>query len=202
MQKPLQLPTPTCVSGRIALVLVTDAVTVTATATPTATAQGGEVQLGVSGSATQGTSLTYSWTTSGNDILSCNDCTDPVVIISGTASYTVTGIDEWGCTDSDSVQVTLLPPGNMVIIPNAFSPNDDGVNDVFRLFGSNVESVELFVYNRWGQEVYTGSGSPAIGWDGTYKGVEQELGVYVYYASITFTDGTEKDFKGNVTLMR
>ncbi|OWY19229.1 hypothetical protein C7N43_22930 [Sphingobacteriales bacterium UPWRP_1] len=193
---------PTCVSGRIELALVTDAVTVSAVANPAAALSGGEVQLGASGSATQGVLLTYNWTTSGNDVLSCNNCTDPTVAVTGTASYTVTAIDEWGCSDSDNVQVTLLLPDNLVIIPNAFSPNGDGVNDVFRINGSNVELVELFVYNRWGGEVYADSGTPAIGWDGTFKGVAQELGVYVYYATVTFTNGTEKDFKGNVTLIR
>ena len=88
-------------------------------------------------------------------------------------------------------------------MPNAFSPNADNNNDIFRTNGKNVASVSLAIYNRWGQEVYKSETTDlAQGWDGTFKGQDCEVGVYVFYAVATFTDGTEEFVKGNVTLTR
>ncbi len=193
---------PTCVSERIPVELLTDLVSITVTADPTATTAGGTVLLTATGTATLGTALTYSWTTSGNDILSCTDCTAPEVALTQTTTFGASTIDEFGCTASASVQVIVLPTGNVVVIPNAFSPNADGVNDIFRISGQNIETVELYIYNRWGQEVYATIGTLAHGWDGMFNGKFQEIGVYVYYASITFTNGEVETFKGNVTLIK
>ncbi len=77
------------------------------------------------------------------------------------------------------------------------------MNDIFRLTGFNVSEVELHVFNRWGNEVYyQTSANLSEGWNGEYKGKQQEIGVYVYYATVTFTDGTSETFKGNVTLIK
>jgi len=92
---------------------------------------------------------------------------------------------------------------NKFIVPNAFSPNEDEVNDYFQVFGYDIENVELYVYNRWGNMVYEYNGAyPMIGWDGIYKGIEQEIGVYVYFGRVTFENKDVEFFKGNVTLIR
>jgi len=193
---------PSCVSERIMVELLTDLVSISVTADPTATASGGTVLLDASGSSILGTTLTYSWTTSGSDVMTCTDCTAPEVILTQTTNFTASVIDEYGCSASASVQVLILPAGNIVVIPNAFSPNGDGVNDLFRVTGQNIETIELFIYNRWGQEVFAAIGELGAGWDGKFRDTDQELGVYVYYANITFMNGETETLKGNITLIR
>ena len=107
-----------------------------------------------------------------------------------------------GCSSSDNVTITVFA-SNVVLIPNAFSPNADGQNDFFAPFAINAESMTLAIYNRWGQEVYSEKGTNTLqGWDGIYKAKAAELGVYVYYVSVTFADGEERFEKGNLTLIR
>ena len=91
-----------------------------------------------------------------------------------------------------------------MLIPSAFSPNNDDTNDEFSLFiplPSIIESSELTVYNRWGEKIFT-STNFTEGWDGKYKGFDCEMGTYVYYGNVTLIDGTKKEFKGNVALIR
>ncbi len=92
-------------------------------------------------------------------------------------------------------------PEPYVYIPNIFSPNGDGQNDVFRVRSENIETMHLTVYNRWGEKVFE-SQSQNDSWDGNYKGKPCSPGVYVYHTTILFDDGTETSRKGNVTLVR
>lgn len=92
-------------------------------------------------------------------------------------------------------------PETAVYIPNIFSPNSDGNNDVFLVRSENIETIHLAVYNRWGEKVFE-SQNPNEGWDGNYKGKPCSPDVYVYHATIMFEDGTETSRKGNVTLVR
>ncbi|MCK9612341.1 MAG: gliding motility-associated C-terminal domain-containing protein [Bacteroidales bacterium] len=111
---------------------------------------------------------------------------------------------------SDEVTITVIdcstpPPdtgaNRVLYLPNIFSPNGDGQNDVFRVRGENIETLHLAVYNRWGEKVFE-SQNKNDGWDGNYKGKPCSANVYVYHATIVFEDGTETSRKGNVTLVR
>ena len=107
-----------------------------------------------------------------------------------------------GCTDSDSVLVSIetkdiLPPR----LPNAFSPNGDGVNDVFYVRGGPFETIDLKVYNGWGELIFETT-DPEFGWDGTRDGTPAINGVYVYTVQATSTDGREHDRTGKITLIR
>jgi gliding motility-associated-like protein len=93
------------------------------------------------------------------------------------------------------------PQGNNIFVPNLFSPNGDGVNDVLLVYSTSIRDLEFRVYNQWGQLVFT-SKDQRQGWDGTMSGQKQPLGVYVYALRATMTDGTIVNKKGNVTLMR
>lgn len=98
-----------------------------------------------------------------------------------TTKYIVTGIDQNGCSNNDSVtiQVNFTGASNNFIY-NAFTPNNDGLNDCFGLkHWNNVESLNFSIYNRWGQKIFHTDNSN-ICWDGKYKGVNQEAGVYIY----------------------
>jgi len=89
----------------------------------------------------------------------------------------------------------------VVFIPNIFSPNGDGENDMFFIRGERIERTEMQVYNRWGNQVFE-SKDLTTGWDGKNKGMDCAAGVYFYRALIRFTDGREEERRGNVTLVR
>ena len=119
-------------------------------------------------------------------------------------TYSVTITDENGCTLEQSLTVDPeLPQCNEddVFIPNAFSPNGDGVNDVFRVRSNFVKTMDLRVYDRWGEEIFitTDVGS---GWDGTYRGANVTPNVYAYCLIVTCSNGAEYTKVGNVTLIQ
>ena len=152
-----------------------------------------------------GDTLVYRWTPP--DSLDCLVCTDPYANPTRTQVYTVEVTDEDGCTGLDSVQVRVVIE-RPVYIPNAFSPNGDGINDRFAIFGNQaVRRVQTMrVYSRWGALVYEGENLP-LGtnsgyWDGIFKGEEMKSQVFAYYAEIEFVDGVVRTFEGDVTLMR
>ncbi|TKC60030.1 T9SS type B sorting domain-containing protein [Pedobacter hiemivivus] len=93
------------------------------------------------------------------------------------------------------------PLGNEIFIPNTFTPNNDGKNDILYVYGNTIAKLKLRVYNQWGQFLYE-SLSIQNGWDGTYRGTLQPNGVYVYYLDADFNDGTKATKKGTITLLR
>ncbi|MBB6501399.1 putative Ig domain-containing protein [Pedobacter cryoconitis] len=90
---------------------------------------------------------------------------------------------------------------NDVFIPNTFTPNGDGKNDVFYVYGNAVAKVRMRIYNQWGQFVFQ-SLQQQVGWDGTFQGQIQPNGVYVYYIELVLTDGSTLNKKGTVTILR
>ena len=100
---------------------------------------------------------------------------------------------------------TLLLDTILLFIPNSFSPNNDGNNDILFVRGSGIKNIKLFIYNRWGEKVYQCSMlniQCSKGWDGTYRGKKLNAGVFVYYIEVEFVDGQFIRQKGNVTLIR
>lgn len=100
---------------------------------------------------------------------------------------------------------TPQPPkveGRDLMIPNAFSPNGDGNNDIFRILNiTNQTLIEFKIFNRWGTFVFE-TQDPKKGWDGKYKGADQPIGVYGYIIRIVYPEGVENTYKGTVTLIR
>jgi len=121
--------------------------------------------------------------------------------------YTVTIVDENGCNASDEVLIVVRKV-RPVYIPNVFSPNDDGFNDIFYIqAGSRVKNVKKFaVFNRWGESIISlenfQPNDPAYGWDGTFRNQPANAAVFVYFAEIEFNDGEVILYKGDVTLLR
>lgn len=119
-----------------------------------------------------------------------------------TGTYTVclTAITREGCTDRlcKPVEADVYP---LADLPNAFSPNRDGSNDVLYVRGSGIEEMRLKIYNRWGEVIFETTDQD-IGWDGTYKGKEQPMESYGFVLDVTFIDGTSLHKSGNVTLLR
>ena len=147
------------------------------------------------------TNPTYSWV--GFEGLSCMDCPNPVVTSYAPGDYSITVSMVNGsatCYGSAMLNVQVLPH-KPVFIPNSFSPNGDGNNDVFLIYGEDIKVVTLKVFNRWGILVFE-SENPYGGWDGTYRSLLQDPGVYVYVADITFLDDTTQKKTGSITLIR
>lgn len=140
--------------------------------------------------------------------LSCTGCQNPAAQPYVTTEYTVTSYDEYGCVASDNIKVTVLLFDDMsVFVPNAFTPNNDGLNDYLFAYGSDIAEIENFsVYDRWGSLVYQATNlSPDaenLGWDGTINGSPAQAGVYAYIVEVRFTFGGEKVVKGNSAILR
>jgi gliding motility-associated-like protein len=117
--------------------------------------------------------------------------------------YTLYVESEYGCTNFDSVTI-FVEGKTQIFIPTAFSPNGDGINDVFRVVPPtlNIETLNEFaVFNRWGEKVFSTT-DISQGWDGFYKGKAQGLSVYVWYFDAVTYDKESVFRKGNVTLVR
>ncbi len=141
------------------------------------------------------------------DSLSCIDCLNPNTDVTNTTTYTLTAINGAGCSDSSDVTVTVnkIRP---IYVPNAFSPNFDGTNDFFTLYGNVAarEIVILRVFNRWGAMVWEGRNLPMgderSGWDGKFKGKELTPDVFAFYAIVGFIDGEEFIYEGDVSIIK
>lgn len=96
---------------------------------------------------------------------------------------------------------TSNPLGDVVWIPNAFSPNGDGRNDILLVYGNTIKSLTFYVYDQWGNMIYQSSNKDQ-GWDGTWKGKNQPVGVYVYYVEAILNDGQHITKKGTINLLR
>ena len=126
--------------------------------------------------------------------------TYPTHIDSGTYTVNLEVINQYGCVDETSLDVYITPHISLYI-PNAFSPNEDNHNNTFRAYGENIERFEMWIYNRWGQEIFY-TAVMEKGWDGTYLGKQVENDVYVYRVIYRAIDGTEGSPSGSVTLVR
>lgn len=115
-------------------------------------------------------------------------------------SLMVKAIDPHLCKDGVSNVITMHIPHGEVFIPNAFTPNGDGLNDVFKAEGY-VRSVHLQVFNQWGEKVFE-SNEQQRGWDGNYKGTAQPSGVYIYVCAIMLDNGGKVIKKGAIHLIR
>jgi len=148
----------------------------------------------------------YNWFPTTN--LSCTTCNNPTATPIGTTTYCVEVTDTSGCKDTACVKVSVEIPclNNLeaLTVPNAFSPNVDGINDDFCLQGWNhcVETFEIVIYDRWGEQVFI-SNNPDFCWDGTYKNKIMEPQVFVYYIQSKFSNQDRSIIKkGNISLIR
>ena len=142
------------------------------------------------------------------DTILCTNCSTLNTLInsSGYYSYEVTDIN--GCTSADSIFIRFELADRSIFIPNAFSPNFDGINDVFTIQGARgIKKINsMRIYNRWGICVYEGKNLEINninqGWDGKMKGKYAEHGVYVYLIEVEMIDQKTKIIKGDVSLMK
>ena len=145
-----------------------------------------------------GSNGTYTWDPP--TWLSCPTCLTTIATPEETTTYTITVQDTNGCVSSDDVTV-ILDYDLVVFVPNIFSPNGDGNNDILYVRGVGIESINFFIYDRWGEKVFE-TKSVDKGWDGTFRGKKMNNSVFVYYLKVTFRNGTKIEKKGDITLTR
>lgn len=155
---------------------------------------GESIQLEATGAAT------YRW--SPHESLDRFDVANPVASPKKSTLYFLSGYHTSGCLLKDSVWVRVIY-SDKVLIPNAFSPNGDGLNDVFKVHYLTFQRILLFsVHDRWGKQVYN-AGIGDNGWNGTYdNGAPAATGTYFYFIKILNSDQTISVYKGDVTLLR
>lgn len=152
-------------------------------------------------------SVTFSWTPMDSLICLTPGCDRVQVDPVNTTTYQVSVINEAGCIAIDLVTIRVIKD-RPLFVPNVFSPNDDGVNDGFTLFGGpGLRRIQkLQVFSRWGSLVYEARdilpNDPALGWDGTFRGQAVNPDVFVYIAQVEFIDGVVETVKGDVTVIR
>ena len=157
---------------------------------------GGSIQLNAD-------SEVYYWWKPNDGSLNDPNINDPIATPGTTTLYTVYGMDQYGCVDSQFVLIRVDSDMHECI-PSGFTPNGDGLNDVFRPVGITFQNIVDFrVFNRWGQQVFY-TNSPEKGWDGTFNGVPQDMGVYFYNITVARPGGMGENiiYKGDVTLIR
>jgi gliding motility-associated-like protein len=145
--------------------------------------------------------LSYSWNPA--VYLSCSNCSNPTVNSVNSISYGLLVVDTNGCKAESQVSITVVPD-YQIYIPSAFTPNNDGTNDVFEIFGNKKlwKELSMTIFNRWGEKVFESSDSK-FAWDGTFHGVLQNPQIYVYQLRITFIDGYAMPLqKGSISLIR
>lgn len=149
-----------------------------------------------------GSDVSYTWVPAFG--LQCPTCASVTVRPAETTTYKVTAIDGvYGCVATAEAQVQVSTETN-VFLPNAFTPNGDGENDVLALYG-NLQSIryfQLLVFNRWGEKVYE-TNDQFFNWDANYKGEKLEPGAYLYVMKIVHINNeTSRTFKGSISLLK
>ena len=159
--------------------------------------------LQLNATATAGIDLTYKWDPA--TWLSDPAIYNPIATFGSSVdsiTYIVTASTADGCYGSDAITVKVFKTTADIFMPNAFSPNGDGKNDVFKPILVGISKLNVFsIYNRWGQLVFTTSQN-GKGWDGTLHGIQQDTGTFVYMVSGIDYQGKTITKKGTFTLVR
>jgi len=150
--------------------------------------------------------MDYTWSGSGGS-LQCTDCNTYSFQPTAPGCQQVRIRSKKGCIAADTVCYRILPH-RRVYAPNAFTPNGDGSNDFFTIFSDEgvKQIINLKIFNRWGGQIYEANNiktnEEPRGWNGTFKGQELNVDVFVWVALIEFIDGEIIQMKGDVTLVR
>ena len=130
--------------------------------------------------------------------LNCFTCVNSVAQPSNTTLYIASLTDAYGCIVYDTVRISL---DGALYVPNSFSPNSDLKNDVFKVSAEDILTFEILIFNRWGELIYE-STNINEGWDGTYKGVDSQIGTYIWKLKYSDINTKDKEVIGHVSLIR
>jgi gliding motility-associated-like protein len=174
------------------------------------------LEIGPDVTASAGSSVTFnpvtqngpivSWNWSPSTNLSCADCPNPIATVANNTTYLLTVENTYGCLVTDTVVIITFCKNSQVFIPNAFTPDGDGINDVLMVRGNGITVKSFRVFNRWGNVVFEkqqfSPNDPRFGWDGKVRGVLASPDVYVFTAEVTCDNGVVYTYKGNTTILK
>ncbi len=146
----------------------------------------------------------YQWTGSNAEI--CLDCPTQVFLPLENDLINLTITNQAGCIDQDSINI-FVEADRAVFVPNAFSPNGDGINDLVFASTKIPQQIAYFrIYNRWGALVFENkdgrSNDPSFGWNGTFKGEVVNNAVFVYDMLLVYLDGVQQQISGDITVIK
>jgi gliding motility-associated-like protein len=148
--------------------------------------------------------ISWMWTPAGD--LSCNNCPKTSTIVKNNSFYSVLVTNIFGCVATDTIFINSMCKSAQVFIPNAFTPDGDGLNDVAMIRGSGVTIKSFRIFNRWGELVFEKENfypnELKYGWDGKVRGVPATPDVFVYTAEVFCDNGIPFTYKGNITLLK
>ena len=166
-------------------------------------ANGDSVTITLSSNIDPGAMASIEWS---GPFVPCSNCYTVSFIAETSGQIQSIITDSSGCVATASMQLQVVTERN-VYTPNVFTPNGDGTNDMFTIFGKSLVAVDIMtIYDRWGNVVFSQTEFPPnndqVGWDGTYNGEVMNPGVYVFYANVIHDDGFEEEIIGDITLIR
>lgn len=147
------------------------------------------------------------WRWSGSAGISCISCPTPVIKLRDDACISCTVINRFGCVSTDTVCIKTICPTTELFVPNAFTPDGDGINDKLIVQGKGIRFIKSFrIFNRWGEVVFEKTnfnpGDAAYGWDGKIRGNNASPDVYVYMCEVICEKGLPSIFKGNTSILK
>ena len=150
--------------------------------------------------------VTYQWSTSSQESLSCYDCRAPWVTPAYQEYVYLTVVDEHGCSAESQVLFNVTKT-TKILVPTGFSPNGDGQNDVLYVLGEDDVIIESFgIFDRWGEQVFLAEevdiNDFTVGWDGTFRGQPLPTGQYAWQLKVKMPDGRTEFLQGFSTLLR
>ncbi len=175
------------------------------------------VNLGPDITTTTGTTLTFNPVFTGGPIvnwawvppatgLSCTNCPTPSVTVKDNSYYVLNITNNYGCITTDTIQIFVFCKSAQVFIPNAFTPDGDGLNDVLMVRGKGVRVKTFRIFNRWGELVFEKTdfdpNDPKYGWDGKVRGIPATPDVFVYTAEVICDNSVIYTYKGNSTVLK
>jgi gliding motility-associated-like protein len=128
--------------------------------------------------------------------------TNPSYMFEQSGNYPIALVvhNKYGCSDTIVKMITVVEEQNLYV-PNSFTPNGDGINDIFLPKGKGLTKYNLMIFDRWGQKLFETS-EFTVGWDGAFKGLECKQDTYVWKITASFPQGKVKEYTGHITLNR
>jgi gliding motility-associated-like protein len=151
--------------------------------------------------------VNWRWKVSGQNTYSCLNCAAPQAKIVYDECVSCTATNIYGCQSSDTICIKTFCPTAEIFVPNAFTPDNDGINDILVVQGKGIKMIKSFrIFNRWGELVFERTnflpGDKNNAWDGTIRSKAASPDVFVYVCEVICEKGYPTIFKGNVAILK